>query len=564
MGRNSNAIDDQASDERQHRSSKRVLEPNRRQGAGSSESDRNEPDSRYDSRERRQETGQENDSPGQISEDVQRLAIRQAKEEVCLIQEEKVKRACETSYYNFFRVAWNQLEPRTPLKDNWHIKYLCNIFQAEIERIGNRLPKTKDLIINMPPRSTKSYLCSVMLPAWAWIDYSFIRFISTSHSSSLSTHHCRQTRDLIESQWYQNYWGDRFTMKTDQNVKGHYANEEGGTRLSTSVKGSITGFGADVIIPDDIFNPKDVISVDALAHANNYYDTTLYSRLDDQEVGIRIVVQQRVHEDDLTGHLLKKYPDDYTHICIPAETEGAIVKPDKLIKKYKFSKDSASGLFFPTRFTRSYLDRLKKAGRKFYLGQILQMPSEKEGNVYMRKDFRIYQVLPDGFDKIVQSWDMNFKEGKNLSFVCGQVWGLRKVNRYLLDEWREQVGFKKAMKAILTMKAKWPASENIWVEDKANGPAVMEMLEDDVEGLCPVTPDWGSKYGRAEATSYLVEGGNVFVPDPSLNPWVEDYLDEVTSFPNTTFNDRVDCTSQALWKMRDDDVLEQYKTLCEI
>ena len=474
---------------------------------------------------------------------------------LALLLHDENRELCEGSYYEFFKQAWEVLEPYTPLKDNWHIKYLCDRLQKEIERIARGEPKTKDLVINLPPRSTKSYICSIMLPAWAWTRFPHLRFISTSHSSDLSIDHCKKSRDLIRSDFYQGYWGHVFRLMGDQNVKGNYENDKTGKRLATSVKSTITGWGADVIICDDVVSPKDMHSVAAIESGNKYYDNELYSRLNDQDVGLRVVVMQRLHEDDLTGHALKKYHGEVEHLCIPGELEGADVKPEALKKYYK------SGLFFVTRFTRKTLDKFKRVGRKFYLGQILQRPSEKEGNTFRRKDFRRYEVLPKKFDRIEQSWDMNFKEGKKNSFVCGQTWGVYKKDRYLLYEYRDQVSFKVALRAMLAMDERFPETGKVFVEDAANGPAIISILEDKFGGrLIAVTPV-GSKNARAEAVAYMVECGQVFIPSERICSWIEDWLDEICGFPNMTFNDRVDSMSQYLSQGGEQTAMDKYKEL---
>ena len=466
---------------------------------------------------------------------------REQKIRLLIFRLEKERRRCESSYYEFFKRAWEILEPNTPLKLNWHIKYLCTVLQREVERVAAKKPKKKDLVINIPPRSAKSYLVSIMLAPWAWTRFPHLRFINSSHSSPLSIEHSRKSRQLIDSEWYQGHWGHVYSLTGDQNVKSFYENDKFGSRYATSVGGSITGHGADIIIPDDLLNPKEVASEKALEAARKHYDDELYTRLNDQEVGLRIIVMQRLHEDDTTGHVLKKWPGKYEHICIPAELDArsTTVSPPGLKKYYR------NGLFFPARFSRTILDDMKTNGRRFYVGQFLQAPAEKEGNLFKRGDWKFYKELPSRFDVMIQAWDCSFKDLNTSDYVVGQVWGRKGIDCYLIAQIRKIMGVRGTIKSILILTTQYPKAGKKLIEDKANGPAVIELLEKEVAGLHPVNPK-GGKTARANAVVFLVESGHVHLPDPEVYPWVNDYIDEHAAFDKGTYDDQVDATTQAL------------------
>ena len=165
------------------------------------------------------------------------------------------KRCCQKRYYDFFLAAWEVLEPVNDLKLNWHIEYLCHRLQREIERLGRKEKKDKDIIINISPRSLKSYIVSIMLCPWAWTKYPHLKFISASHSRELSIEHCRKSRQLIDSEWYQRFWHNAFGLTGDQNVKSFYENNKSGVRYAASIAGGVTGHGADVIVADDLIDP---------------------------------------------------------------------------------------------------------------------------------------------------------------------------------------------------------------------------------------------------------------------------------------------------------------------
>ena len=163
------------------------------------------------------------------------------------------------SYYEFFKEAVKQLEPSVNWRFSFHHEYLCNMAQLEIDRITKGIPKDKDYVINIPPRTTKSLIFTVLLPAWAWTHAPHLKFMTISYGESLAVKLGYQTKLLIKSNWYQDNWGDVFQLSSDDNQKGSYSNTEGGIRESFGMSGGITGSGADVIIIDDPNKPKDII-----------------------------------------------------------------------------------------------------------------------------------------------------------------------------------------------------------------------------------------------------------------------------------------------------------------
>jgi predicted phage terminase large subunit-like protein len=155
--------------------------------------------------------------------------------------------------------------------------------------------------------------------------------------------------------------------------------------------------------------------------------------------------------------------------------------------------------------------------------------------------------LPDKFDLYVQSWDCAFKDLKDSDFVSGQAWGKKGANSFLLDRDKGKYDFPKTLAAIRKMTFKHPLARHKYIEDKANGSAVISTLRHEIPGLIPVNPD-GGKVSRANATSFAIQAGNVFLPHPSIAPWVEDFINECTAFPNGKKDDDVDACTQALNK----------------
>ena len=257
---------------------------------------------------------------------------------------------CRRDFFYFVQEFWSEVIPEEPIY-NWHISYLCSELQKVIEKVVNREAKDYDLIINVSPGATKSTICTVMLPAWAWtVDYT-LRGLTASYSASLSTDHALKSRDIIRSEKYKRYFGD-VEIKRDQDNKTHYKNTKGGERYATSVTGTVTGFHAHFIIVDDPLNPKEASSEANRTTANNFMDTTLSTRKVNKSVTPTILVMQRLHELDCTGNWLKKKGKKLKHICLPAELSKD-VKPAELREKY------IDGLFDVNRLTKEDLKGLK-------------------------------------------------------------------------------------------------------------------------------------------------------------------------------------------------------------
>jgi Uncharacterized protein conserved in bacteria len=220
----------------------------------------------------------------------------------------------ERKLADFIRQAWHVIEPATPYLHNWHIDLICEYLEAVSAGQITRL------IINIPPRYMKSIAVSVMWPVWEWIRHPETRWIFASYSQSLSTKHSVDRRTIIQSDWYQSRWGDRFKLVEDHNLKTEFLNDKRGHMIATSVGGTSTGKGGNRLVVDDPLNPKEAASDVLRERANTWFDQTFYSRLDDKKTGAIVVIMQRLHEKDLTGHLLEQ-GGEWEHLCLPAIAE---------------------------------------------------------------------------------------------------------------------------------------------------------------------------------------------------------------------------------------------------
>jgi len=483
--------------------------------------------------------------------------------------DEQEKRECERSYFAFFLRAWEIIEPETEITVNWHIPYLCNRLQQEVERVAKKVPKTKDLIINVPFRTGKTRIVTELLQPWAWTKYPWLKFITWSYAADLSLDKAVESRRIILSDWYQQNWGHVFKLSVDQNVKSYFSNDKSGFRRATSTGGTILGQGADFLIGDDPLNPKQADSDTERKACNTHYDRTMASRLNDQKVGARMVVMQRLHENDLTGHVLTTDPEGWEHICIPGEYADNI-KPPELRKHY------VDGLFDPVRLDRSILaGHRRRLGSYGFSGQIMQSPSPDTGGMFKWHWWRYWKPkgmdlppvevktdkgdilritaveLPDELDEICQFWDLAFDDGEfsegESSFVEGVVWGRLGARKYLLDEFHEQVDFPGTITAFQAMTKKWPQAHAKYVEKKANGAAMIASLSGKISGICPL-PAENDKVTRARPASASCEAGDLYLPHPLLYAFVDPFIDEHKKFPKGKQNDRVDTTAHMVNK----------------
>lgn len=458
-----------------------------------------------------------------------------------LNEEEKVRLyrlLLEKDFGGFIRAAWPILEPATQFSDNWHLdllaEYLTLVRRREIKR----------LIINVPPRSMKSLACTVFFPSWVWATEPYTRFICSSFADSLSIKHSLDRRTVISSPWYQALWGERVKLADDQNLKSEFQNDARGVMIATSTGGGITGKGCDILIVDDPHSPAQALSDAERSAALRHFDYVLSTRLDDPKRGAIVVIMQRLHEQDLTGHLLAE--QGWEHICLPAVAERHEVW--KFPITHRIVERQPGDLLWDARFPKEALDALKvRLGSYMYAGQIQQRPSPAEGGILKRHWWRFYETPPERFDQVLQSWDMTFKDTKDSDFVVGQVWGRIGADKYLLDQVRDRMSFTETVKAVRALSQRWPRARLKLVEDKANGSAVIDTLRGDIGGIVAVNPQ-GGKEARAHAAAPDLEAGNFYLPKNA--PWVNDFIEEAAQFPNGGHDDQVDCWSQAAARFR--------------
>ncbi|NIY14238.1 MAG: phage terminase large subunit [Nitrospinaceae bacterium] len=404
---------------------------------------------------------------------------------------------------------------------------MLRIVQAAVIKGGARL------LVNAPPRHGKTRGISHWFPTWFLDWFPELSVILTSYNDQYAAGIGGGVRDEFKKPetWTR--------VRHDKHLASDWKTLQGGGMRSSGIGGSLTGFGANLIIVDDPHkNWEEAMSSAKRQRVIDWFNSTLYTRA---EPGASIiVVQTRWHENDLTGYLINEHPDDWTLIRLPAISEGE-----------DFLGRPKGAALCPERFTVEDLERIKAGGSFLFAGLYQQRPAPMEGGIIKRDWFQYWKELPN-FDQLIQSWDMSFDKKAGSSYVAGQVWGRAAGAFYLVDQIRERLNFVETIRAIERLTSRWPAALEKVIEEKANGPAVIAALRDKVPGIIPWPPKgepMGSKEARLVAVSGLFEAGNIWIPNPDRAPWVVDYVEELITFPNSAKNDQVDATSQALGKM---------------
>lgn len=460
----------------------------------------------------------------------------------------RLKREVYTkSYYEFAKWCFGLLFPNERFEANFHIQLLCDLYQEEVLRIIRKEEKTKDIIVNIPPRASKSLITSVFLLPWMWINDPTMTMISVSFDEDLSLLNAQYSKDIIGHPEFQALFGDIFQIRRDQNSKGFFMNDKGGFRLSKTTGGNITGHKGLVIIVDDPQNPKTAESAVNRQATIDYYTRSLYNRLTPINLGIRIIIMQRLHEEDLTGYLLKKSPDDYLHICLPA-TKSHLVNPPEYLKYYDKNEE---GLLDPVRLSVKTLMGFRSTlGERGYSGQYDQSPAPLEGGIWKKPWFDI--ISPLLLRRDIDNSPINFYiDGAFTEKTENDPTGIMAAFKqdgylYILDFTEVWLNFPDLIKFIqeYVQRFQYGRTSRIVIEPKANGLSIVQQLRaisflNVIEGAVPKD----DKITRAHSVSPTIEAHRVRLIDGT---YVEDYLTKVTTFPNAKHDEAVDLTVMAI------------------
>ncbi|GLC25076.1 hypothetical protein [Roseisolibacter agri] len=496
------------------------------------------------------------------------------------------------SLVDFVRQAWDVLEPDTPYIHNWHVEAVCahleaatrsyalvRLAQIEAGEVENdvddwwRGPAVRDLIINIPPGFMKSLLGAVFWPAWIWTFLPGWRGIFCSYAIDLALRDSVKCRQLIESEWYQQTFKPTWRFAGDQNVKSYFQNTAMGFRLCVSVGGRATGFRGHGIVVDDPLNAADASSEVARTEARTWWDRSMSSRVNDKRTGTRVVIMQRLHEEDLTGHLVER--GGYQHLCLPLEFEPERKAATSI--GWEDPREEPGECLFPTMFPPEVIAQTQLELLDDYAGQYQQRPTAADGGIFKKGWWKRYDVMPPKFHQVVLACDANVKETKAGSFAVIQLWGRVHADVYLVGQVRARLGFPELIEGL-----RWASQYCVapgqragakLIEDKANGPAAIATLTKQIPGIIAV-PVEVSKEARWRSASPYVRAGNVYLPDDLLaerwtavlqeiaeqedswlqskdvkRTWVTDFLGELSAVPNSARDDQADTATMAILEM---------------
>ncbi len=407
------------------------------------------------------------------------------------------------------------------------------------------------LIFTMPPQEGKSQRVSRTFPIWLLMRNPDLRIAVVSYADRLARRWGRAVKNDIIGNPDLGLKVRRDTSAANEwQLEGH----EGGM-ITVGIGGGLTGRPVDVLIIDDPFEDMQQAESETFReNAKEWWRTTGSTRL--SESAMVVLIQTRWHEGDLAGWFLAENSEDWRHINIPAQADHSPDngETDVLGRDVGEWMASARG-----RSVKGWEKRRRDAGSRGFNAMYQGRPSPGEGGIIKRGWWTYYTTpravqqdngtwLALGTTDVMQSWDLAFKDTKTSDYVVGQVWARSGSKAWLLDEVRTRADFPATCQLIREVTAKWPQAARKLVEDKANGPAVISQLRREIGGIVAVTPK-DSKEARVHAVTPFIEAGDVELPAPGIAPWIGEFVEEMSAFPNGAHDDRVDTMSQALHQM---------------
>jgi predicted phage terminase large subunit-like protein len=517
----------------------------------------------------------------------------------------------ENSLIEFVRAAWPEIDPAA-LQLNWHHEAIAEHLEAVARG------QIRKLLINCPPRHTKTILVSVMFPAWIWAQRandkypllgSQAKFLCLSYSDQLAMDNATLARRLVNCEWYQQRWGSRVRIAEDQDAKNKFDNAAGGSRISASFGGSVLGRGGDIKIIDDPHKVDEVESQVTRESILRTYDGTLKSRITDPHTAAEIIIMQRLHENDLAGHVLDS-DDEFVHLSLPAEYDTA--RHCKTVIGWEDPRTQDGELLWPERFGPNELVPFRTNPYE-WAGQWQQSPAPRGGAIFRREWWQLWEPADGKFpqcDYIIASLDSAYTEKEQNDPSGFTVWGVFAPKQtmqlpsghivetdmsprvILMDAWRkhlpihgehveylpeeetalastDEAEVKAAVKCYeARAKPHWGLVELVahscrrfkvdalLIEAKASGLDVaheMRRLYADEKWSVHEQPVKGDKVARAHAVIPAFTRGLVYAPD---RDWAEMVISEMETFPKGRFKDLTDSATQALKYLREGGMLE--------
>jgi predicted phage terminase large subunit-like protein len=468
-------------------------------------------------------------------------SIKQKREEHQeAIQLELYRNLYRQSFFDFIQDAVKILEHSTDFDWNWHHQYIANLLQQEVVRINDKKRKTQDFNINVPPRTSKSLIVSVCLNAWTWGCINpYLNFLCISHSEGLTVELAAKTKDLIESDWYRTLF-PHVIIRQDTQAKSNFKNTLGGQRVSTSMFSSITGFGANMIIIDDALDANNISDIN-LENTIRKYKETIYNRLNNPSIDLRVIIGQRIHENDLSGWIKANDRNNrYRHIVLPIELTNDI-EPKELSKYY------VDGCLWNSRFPSSSFADLTTSDYVFAT-QYLQRPAPLAGGI-IKKDW--FEIIDNDINNIQYHLfiDSAYTDKKRNDATAITVAGIKDNIIYVKKVYELFLEFPSLIKKIKEIvETDTNYNCKIYIEPKASGKSIAQQLRFETHyNVLEIPPPKDSKLTRVNSITAKLQSRRVKL---IKGLWNESFLEQCSLFPNSKRDDQIDtlvmCVDQLL------------------
>lgn len=441
------------------------------------------------------------------------------KDELILVNPEDIKaELCKRRLYLFVKEFWD-IVVTNEYVDNWHIKYICDELEIIAKRVINNKCKQNDLIINIPPGTSKSTICSILFPVWLWANNRKLKIITASYSAQLSSEFSNKSRMVIECDKFKRWYPTR--LRADANNKTNYQTFNGGARYATSTGGTITGLHGDIIILDDPQNPELANSDKERNNTNEWVSATISTRKTNKEITPIILIQQRLHRNDVTGYLLNKNKN-YKHICLPAELNSNIL-PNHLVDFYK------NGLLDNKRLHQTILNELRiDLGTKQYNTQILQQPDDDKNSIikYNWLTYFTQQQLIEMLGKVVVNFYIDTAYTADENNDPSAIIACFKYNEclYVLNCANVWLEFNELITYITQFTSENYISNRskIYVEPKAAGKSIVQYLKKQTQlNVVETESPTKNKIERLNAISPKIESKRLLILEDKCNELVD-------------------------------------------
>lgn len=444
----------------------------------------------------------------------------------------------------FARKAWAWISAGEPIEWNWHLDAIAH----QLERVAKG--ENLRLIVTIPPRNAKSKTISVIWVAWMLAQDPARNFVCVSYSNELSGKLARDCLAIMLAPWYRELF-PKTVISPMRSAAMDFETTAGGGRLATSVTGTLTGRGGDIIILDDVIKPEEANSETTRNAVNDWYQSTLASRLNDKASGAIILVTQRLHQYDLAGMLLEA--GGWYQLNLPAiATEDEAIE---LTRGRRYLR-RAGELLHPAREPLPVLDALKAAmGSAAFSAQYQQDPVPATGNIIDASWFKTYdlEALDRSYGRIVQSWDTASKDNPHNDWSVCITALVQGKDIYVLHVLRRRMTMPVLKSAAIAAARDWSA-QVLLIEDQASGTQLVQLLRSEQPPGVPSPiarrPE-SDKVSRAMGVSAMIEAGRVHLPSEAS--WLAEFKSELLGFPNARYDDQVDALSQLLDWVRTQD-----------